>query len=208
MTAVDKPMTIRFRDAGDQLQELLDTRPSEPTVEELKRWWDSTVRMLPGVLDEFGEQRKAVRQLRDDLDGARAALRREQDARAQLRVELDRTKAERDEAQMLCRDARIQAMDRGASYQASQAELAELRLVAAVSLTPEEVVALDEFREDCVDDDRDEAPWPSHVVLTAIEKVLGSPAERVSPAAEPCCPSSTLPGSPHDVGCRGGGKVH
>ncbi len=147
---------VRFADARDRVRELLATRPAEPTTEEMRRWWDSSwfvtelisdfeawEKAGQDVVDLFDPMpqratsaslvavaqgaKEANRSLRADLDAARAEHRREQDARALLRVELDRTKAERDEAQMLCRDARIQAMDRGASYQATVAELADER---------------------------------------------------------------------------------
>lgn len=100
---------------ADKLRELLATRPAMPTTTELVRWWrdggrfvDELLRCLsdaaPGPQHDglFCDVRATVERLRSDLEAldldlvaARAALRREQDARAELRVELERAKAER-----------------------------------------------------------------------------------------------------------------
>ena len=93
--------------AADKLRELLATRPAMPNVEELTRWWRESVPLVTELLDGIDAAKPAVgAELRDfvvavgavaldleasdcDLVAARAALRREQDARAQLRVELN-----------------------------------------------------------------------------------------------------------------------
>lgn len=74
--------------AADKLRELLATRPAEPSADELQRWWRSTGLLLPQLfLDVEG--------MDSDLVAERAALRREQDACARLRVELDRERTQR-----------------------------------------------------------------------------------------------------------------
>lgn len=73
--------------AADNLRELLATRPAMPNTEELTRWWHDSVRLVPTVLLD-------LEALDCDLVAARAALRREQDARAELRVELDRERVQ------------------------------------------------------------------------------------------------------------------
>ena len=69
--------------AADKLRELLATRPAMPNVEELTRWWRTSAELVPQLLCD-------LEAMDCDLVAERAAHRRTQDERADLRVELDR----------------------------------------------------------------------------------------------------------------------
>lgn len=49
--------------AADTLRELLATRPAMPNIEELTRWWRTSARLLPDLLDVLEVSRVELRRL-------------------------------------------------------------------------------------------------------------------------------------------------
>lgn len=157
---------------------------------------------------------------RGEIDGARAALRREQDARAQLRVELDETKRI---GLMACRRAHDLVTAAGSGDYAwiteARARLEGVEDVRDLATLLADSEARARNSERVTEDARSDLERVKAARDEACEMLLRgdgtiSTYERahqlleVGAAPQQCCPSSTLPGSKHDIGCRAGGKVH
>lgn len=73
--------------AADKLRELLATRPALPNTEQLVEWWRVSGMLVPPLLEDVENHPRV-------LASAWAALQREKDARAELRSELERVRAD------------------------------------------------------------------------------------------------------------------